>query len=56
MLWKKWAVVAKDGQIQHLDRMGTGRIAVYNTKADAKRDCDPRDEKIIRIRILTVPK
>ena len=52
MLWKKWAVVTRDGRIQNLDGFGTGRIAVFDTKKAAKRDCDPKDERVVRVRIL----
>lgn len=48
-----WAVVRKDGQIQHLDGGLAKRLAVFRTKEDAERDCDKKDEVVVPILVVT---
>ena len=49
-----WAVLRKDGQIQHLDGGLSKRLAIFGTKADADRDCSKMDEVVVPIEIRVV--
>ena len=49
-----WAVLRKDGQIQHVDGGTAKRLAVFKTKADADRDCDKKDEVVVAVEIRIV--
>lgn len=51
-----WAVVRKDGKIQHLDGGLAKRLAVFGTKEDADRDCDKKDEVVSPVEIRIYPK
>ena len=49
---KAWAVIRKDGQIQHLDGGMAKRLAVFRTKEDAEYDCDKKDEIVVAVEIV----
>lgn len=49
-----WAVIRKDGQIQHLDGGVAKRLAVFRTKGDADRDCDKKGEEVVAVEIRVV--
>lgn len=49
-----WAVIRRNGQIQHIDGGLTKRLAVFKTKADADRDCDKNDEYVVAVEIRVV--
>ena len=49
-----WAVLRKDGQIQHLDGGMAKRLAIFKTKADADLDCDKKDEEVVAVEIRVV--